>query len=78
MCLILPTVSYYVCLLYIPSNLYNLTIYTRVSSTRHKNIIIIIYIYYIYIYIYTLNPVESNHKDGPTGHKKISYKEINI
>ena len=25
---------------------------------------------YIYIYIYTLNPVESNHRDGPTGHKK--------
>ena len=25
---------------------------------------------YIYIYIYTLNPVESNHWVGPTGHKK--------
>ena len=29
-----------------------------------------IYNIYIYIYIYSLNPVESNHRDGPTGHKK--------
>ena len=23
-------------------------------------------------YMYTLNPVESNHRDGPTGHKNLS------
>ena len=37
------------------------TTHTRVSDTR-KNI-------YIYIYIYNSNPWESNHRDGPTGHK---------
>ena len=26
----------------------------------------------IYIYIYRFNPVESNYKDGPTGHENIS------
>ena len=29
-----------------------------------------------YIYIYTLNPVESNHRDGPTGHKKTMETRI--
>ena len=47
------------------------TTHTRVSKT---NIYRIIYIYiYTYIYIYiclcTLNPVESNHRNGPTAHK---------
>ena len=26
---------------------------------------------YIIIHVYTLNPVESNHRDGPTGHKNV-------
>ena len=33
------------------------TTHTRVSDMR------------IYIYIYSSNPWESNHRDGPTGHK---------
>ena len=27
---------------------------------------------------YTLNPVESNHRDGPTGHKKYPYDFIQV
>ena len=33
------------------------TTHTRASGHKHIN-------------IYTLNPVESNYRDGPTGHKK--------
>ena len=27
---------------------------------------------YMYIYIYSLNPMETNHMDGPVGHKNKS------
>ena len=33
---------------------------------------------YIYICIYTLNPVESNYRDGPTGHKKKKKKNYHV
>ena len=36
-----------------------------------KMFLIFLYIY-IYIYIYSSNQRESNHRDGPTGHKKTS------
>ena len=45
------------------TSLITYTTHTRVSG--HKHI-------YNYIYIYTLNPVESNHRDGPTGHNNIT------
>ena len=37
----------------------SLTTYTTCVQSWHQN-----------IYLYTLNPVESNHRDGPTGDKK--------
>ena len=45
----------------------SLLMYTTHSRASDTNIYIHIY---IYIYkLYTLNPVESNYKDGPMGHE---------
>ena len=48
----------------------SLTTYTTHSRASDTNI-------YIY-YIYTLNPVESNYRDGPTGHKNIPMIALQI
>ena len=45
------------------------------TYTTHSQLVTQVTQTYIYIYIYTLNPVESNYRDGPTGHNERTCKD---